>query len=328
MAEDLLGVALEAAAGGSGVVGRPRLDKGIDLYLRRLRTMLTVPLQVKASLLVGPDGAVTHYVPEADLRALAGGFIAFVHIPAPHDQLYARLFLIPDHEFRKRCALVSYHRIACYRFTAQFAGSVDAEWSRHAIDIDRLSAWIATIPGWTEPLTHLRTLPPEEGLTKAEGHNIGDLGCLWASSELQRIALDRVMIVEDRVRLDPVTFLVHDLKTQRFAGLHLRTAIFNETRRIHFDVKRHHFFADPDLWVVLVLLRPDRRVHDYVLLIPSADIPKLGFSETLTLDPLTRRFRKYQLPADNFGKEFLERAFATSGVRGPSVLPWTLRKAS
>jgi len=44
--------------------------------------------------------------------------------------------------------------------------------------------------------------------------------------------------VEDRVRLDPVTLLVHHLGTQRFAGIHIRAATFNETRRIHFDVKQ------------------------------------------------------------------------------------------
>jgi len=76
------------------------------------------------------------------------------------------------------------------------------------------------------------------------------------------------------------------------------------------------------------LRRRDQSVHDFALLIPSPDIPKLGFSETMTLDPLTERFRKYQLPAEDFGKIFMDKAFASRAdkVRSNSRLP--LRKAS
>ena len=327
MAEDLLGVALEAAAAGNGTAGKPTHDNGIDLYFRRLRTLTTVPVQVKASLVVDQDGSATHYVPAADLRALHGGFVAFVHIPAPHDQLYQRIFLIPDDEFRKRCQLVSNHRVPCYKFTAQFAGTVDKDFAPFAIELDELQRWVAELPGWSHAVTPLFKRGLEQ-LTKAEMHDISGLGALWAQSELERVALDRIMLVEDRIRLDPVTFLVHDLPTQQFAGLHLRTAIFNKSRRIHFDVKLRHWFADPGLWVLLVLLRPDRRVHDFVLLIPSGDMAALGYSETLTLDPLTRRFRKYQLPSEDFGKIFMDKAFAARPLKGEAASSLRLLKAS
>lgn len=110
-----------------------------------------------------------------------------------------------------------------------------------------------------------------------------------------------------------------NLGTRRFAGLHLRTAIFNDRRRTHFEVKRPHFFVDGRLLVLLVLLRPDRRVHDSCLLIPSEDIPELGYSETLTLDPLTKRFRNYRIASDEFGSTFLERAFQIN-VHGSSTV--------
>lgn len=308
MAEDLLGVAFMAATGGSGTVARPRRDNGVDLYMRRLRTMFTFPSQVKASLVVDQDGAATHYVPAADLHALSNGFLAFVHIPPPHDQLYQRIFLIPDDQFRKRCQLVTYHRIPCYRFTAQFAGVVDEGFRDCAVELDELPGWISTLDGWSRSIQSV-SFTAGQGLAKAESHDIAAIGALWAESELERIALDRIMILEDRLRVDPVTFLVHDLRTQQFAGMHLRTAIFNGTRRIHFDVKQNHWFEDDKLWVLLVLLRPDRAPHDYVLLIPSREIRALGFSETLTLDPLTPRFRKYQLVADDFAKTFMQNAF-------------------
>jgi len=50
IAEDLLGVSLAAAGSGSATIGRPIVDRGVDLYLRRLRSLLTVPIQVKASV--------------------------------------------------------------------------------------------------------------------------------------------------------------------------------------------------------------------------------------------------------------------------------------
>src|SRR5438128_10658119 len=48
MAEDLVAVSLEAAGGGTATIARPIVDRGIDLYLRRLRSLLTLPIQVKA----------------------------------------------------------------------------------------------------------------------------------------------------------------------------------------------------------------------------------------------------------------------------------------
>lgn len=49
---------------------------------------------------------------------------------------------------------------------------------------------------------------------------------------------------------------------------------------------------------------------DFCLLIPSEAIPELGYSETLTLDPLTKRFNPYQLTAEDFGAALLKRIFS------------------
>jgi hypothetical protein len=62
-------------------------------------------------------------------------------------------------------------------------------------------------------------------------------------------------------------------------------------------------------------MRPDRRVHDFCLLIPSKAIPELGYSETVTLDPLTRRFRRYQLASTEFGQTFCKAAFNASAAQ-------------
>jgi hypothetical protein len=73
------------------------------------------------------------------------------------------------------------------------------------------------------------------------------------------------------------------------------------------------------MWVLLALLRPDRRIHDFSLLIPAKDIPELGYSETMTLDPLTKRFLKYRVPSEEFASAFLTTAFAAWLPNGSSL---------
>ena len=118
-----------------------------------------------------------------------------------------------------------------------------------------------------------------------------------------------IAIAEDRVRLDTVTFLIHDLRGRRFAGLHLRTGRVTPDRRVHFEVHRPPFFIDDRLYVLLVLLQPDDRLHDFCLLIPSEALPGLGYSETITLDPLTKRFEPFRVASNEVGSTFLKRVF-------------------
>jgi hypothetical protein len=329
MGEDLLGVAFVAAAAGSGTIGQPQLDRGIDLYLRRLRSLVTVPVQVKALLLLTEEAAATLYIPTSELDVLSGGYLAIVHLPPPHDQLYERLFLIPQREFRKRCRIVKYEGVPCYRFKAQFAGGIEDEWAPFAINIDKLSGWIAAIPGWREtPMPGNSAIFPET-LARPDRRDVGEIGSIWAATELERFALERIVVVHDRVRVDPVTFFVHDLKTQRFAGIHVNATAIPSTRgTITLTVHRQAWFVDPRFWLVLVPLRRDLEVSDFVLLIPSKDIMGLGFDESITLNPLTERFRKYQIPAEEFGKVFMEKAFASRPARQSLHPRWDLRKAS
>src|SRR5207237_9580614 len=56
MAEDLLAVAFAAGASGRATIARPLADLGIDLYLRRRRTLLTVPVQVKSLTQLTQEG--------------------------------------------------------------------------------------------------------------------------------------------------------------------------------------------------------------------------------------------------------------------------------
>jgi hypothetical protein len=330
IAEDLVALTFAAAAAGSGAVALPFVDRGVDLYLRRLLTLLTIPLQVKAFAHVEPDGTATLNIPLDDLRAAYGCWVV-VHLPAPHDQLFRRMYLIPVAEIRRRSQPVIDHDVESYRFTVNFAGTADDPWSQFALDVEDLPTWIAKIPGWINPIVPGPSIGAAAALSARD--DIGTVGTaalsnLWAIQELERAANGSIVVAQDRTRLDTVSLLIHHLSTGWFAGLHVRTGFFDETRRTHFEIKRLHFFTDPNLWVLLVLRRRDQSVHDFALLIPSQDIPELGFSETVTLDPLTKRFRKYQLPAEDFGKTFMKIAFASRADKDLSNSRSHLRKAS
>jgi hypothetical protein len=288
---------------------------------------LTIPIQVKAFRHVEPDGTATADFAADEVSEQVAGYWAVVHVPAPYDQLFPRLYLIPSIELRKRCPPVtSRMRGKSYRLTVNFAATGQDQWSDFALDIQTLESWINSIPDWSAPISPMSTM--QEG---SESSQIGTVGIAalsdsWALAELERAGRGRFVFAQDRTRLDTVTILAHDLSYSRFAGLHVRTGYFNTSRRTHFEVKRRHFFTSPSLYVLLLLLTPGQQVHDFCLLIPSSDIPTLGYSETITLNPLSKRVQQYRTPSEDFGAMFLQKAF--NGAAGLlSEQPVQLRKA-
>lgn len=318
MAEDLLAVSLEAAAGGTATVARPIVDRGVDLYLRRLRTLLTLPIQVKAFRQLGPDGTASLDLPLTDISDDPNGYLAMVHAPDPHDQLYRRLYLIPMRDFKARCPRGMVHGIERFLIVANFSGTSTDVWSDYLIDIDRLPDWLASIEGWNQLVP---PVPHEVGMGEAlevdePGQWLGNVGRLWAATELERAAAGSIVLAEDRVRLDTVTLLIHDLRSRRFGGLHIRTGRVTPGRTVHFEVTRPTFFIDAGLHVLLVLCDRDTNPWDFCLLMPSEALPGLGYSETITVDPLTKRFAEYTVPSKHLGSVILTKLFP-----GPSGSP-------
>jgi hypothetical protein len=313
MAEDLVAVSIEAAASGTATIARPVVDRGVDLYLRRLRSLLTIPIQVKAFQHLSPDGNGNLDIPVSDIGDDPSGYLVMVHVPAPHDQLYRHLFLIPFREFRERCPRAVIHGRECFSFTGNFSSVSGGPWDSYLLDIDRLPQWLATVPGWTAPIPPVpsppRPHPVVEGDVLTQWR--GDIGRLWAATELERAGAGSIVLAEDRVRLDTVTLLIHDLSSRQIAGLHIRTGKITTARTVHFEVLRPPFFIDQRLYVLLVLLQHDDRLHDFCLLIPSGALPDLGYSETITVDPLTKRFSPYRVPSDEVGSALLKRVFAS-----------------
>jgi hypothetical protein len=314
IAEDLLGVSLAAAGSGSATIARPIVDRGVDLYLRRLRSLLTIPIQVKAFQSLTPDGNGRFDLPVKEVIDDPNAYLAVLHVPAPHDQLYRRLFMIPFSVFRERCPRVNFQDRECLSFAGNFSGLGSGLWGDCLLDVDRLPEWLASIPGWTTPIPpvphppRLRPVSQGDALTTWRG----DIGRLWTATELERAGGGSIVIAQDRIRLDTVTFLIHDLASHCMAGLHIRTGKLTPDRRIHFEVSRPPFFIDEKLYVLLVLLQSDDRLHDFCLLIPSVAMPGIGYSSTITLDPLTKHFAPYRVPSDDVGSAFLKCAFAKS----------------
>jgi hypothetical protein len=311
MAEDLLAVCIEAAGSGSATIAPPIVDRGIDLYLRRLRSLLTIPIQVKAFRHLSPDGNGNLDLPVTDVNDDPRGYLAVVHLPAPYDQLYRRLFVIPFGEFRERCPRGLQHGRESFTFSGNFSGGSGDLWSNYLLDIDRLPDWMASIPGWITPIPPAprpdRSQPVLEGDALMQWR--GEIGRLWTATELERAGAGSIVLAEDRTRLDTVTLLIHDLPTRHIAGLHIRTGKITPGRTVHFEVHRPPFFIDKRLYVLLVLLQSDNRVHDFCLLMPSEALPDVGYSETITLDPLTKRFVQYRVPSAEVGSVFLKRVF-------------------
>jgi hypothetical protein len=311
MAEDLVAVSLEAAGGGTATIARPIVDRGIDLYLRRLRSLLTLPIQVKAFQHLSADGAGNLDLPVTDVGDDQNGYLVMVHVPAPYDQLYRRLFVIPFEVFRELCPRALLHGRDCFSFTGNFLGTSNDLWRDYLIDIDRLPEWLASVPGWTTPIPPVPHPLVPHPIVQGDALTMwrGDIGRLWTATELERAGGGSIVLAEDRVRLDTVTILLHDLSTRQIAGLHIRTGKITPGRTVHFEVPRPPFFIDKRLYVLLVLLKPDDQVHDFCLVIPSDDLPGLGYSETITLDPLTTRFGPYRVESAAVGSALLKRVF-------------------
>src|SRR6202022_416257 len=86
IAEDLLAVSIAAAGSGSATIARPIVDRGVDLYLRRLRSLLPIPIQVKAFQHLSSDGNGRFDLPITEVTDDPSAYLAIVHVPAPHDQ--------------------------------------------------------------------------------------------------------------------------------------------------------------------------------------------------------------------------------------------------
>src|ERR1700730_18157108 len=99
VAEERLATAVQLTAPGTVTVGLPLLDLGVDLYVRRMRTLRVHPVQVKARSFLEPNGEFQAGV--GSLHADPNGYVVLPYVPPPDWQLHPRLWAIPIPEFVK-----------------------------------------------------------------------------------------------------------------------------------------------------------------------------------------------------------------------------------
>src|SRR5712691_10213143 len=190
VAEDQLATGTVLSAPGMATVAFPLVDLGFDLYLRRIRTLRTHPLQVKARSFLESDGEFQASI--ASLHADPNGYVLLPYVPPPDWQLHPRLWAIPIPEFLK----VARPHGSGYLFS----GYLDDGFARSAtnqflVDVDQLHRqWLGRIPGWKDPV-HLPRLGPShstEEVPRPASRAFGKYGELWLASQLMRAGLQNV----------------------------------------------------------------------------------------------------------------------------------------
>src|SRR5712692_2907131 len=319
VAEDRLATAIQVSAPGTVAVALPLLDLGFDLYPRRIRTLRCHPVQVKARSFLEPDGEFQASV--GSLHADPNGYLLMPYIPPPDWQLHARLWAIPIPEFLK---LARPHGDGYL-----FSGYLDARFARSAanqflVDTNRLhQQWLDRIPGWKQKVgaTRLRTDSNIEDVPRAASRAFGKYGGLWLASQLMRAGLENVVLAQDRLRVDCVDLLLHDLRTYAIGGLAIHTSSVNPRGIVQFRIRHETFFIHPRLFVVILPCLDNGALSDSAFVIPSADIPTVatvssdrgdpGYQGSFRLDPLAEKMRPFAVLTVQLGVTLLDRLFPT-----------------
>lgn len=316
VAEDRLATAIQLSGAGTVAVAFPLLDLGFDLYPRRIRTLRAHPVQVKARSFLEPDGEFQASV--GSLHADPNGFVVLPYVPPPDWQLHSRLWVIPIPDFMK---LAQPHGDG-FLFSGYLDGRFSQPTNQFLVDADQLNRqWLARITGWKDPVRAPRLGPgsDRQEVPRAASRAFGKYGELWLASQLMRAGLHNVVIAQDRLRVDCVDLLLHDLQSYAIGGLAIHTSSLNARGIVQFRIRRDTFFIDPQLLVVVVPCGMDGQLHDTAFVIPSPDVPGIttassdrgdaGYQGSFRLEPLAEKMRPFAVPMEKVGATVLERLF-------------------
>jgi hypothetical protein len=317
VAEERLAMAILLGGAGTTTVAFPLLDLGFDLYPRRIRTLRVHPVQVKARSFLGSDGEFQASL--GSLHADPNGYVVLPHIPPPDWQLHPRLWAIPIPEFLK---LARPHEGGYL-----FEGFLDARFASPAnqflVDADHLHGqWLARIPGWKDPV-HAPRLELGRALmevSRPASRAFGKYGELWLASQLMRAGLQNVAVAQDRLRVDCVDMLVHDLRSYAIGGLLVHTSSINQRGIVQFRIRHETFFIDSRLLVVVLPCLGDGSLHKTAFLIPASEVAGIttassdrgdpGYQGSFRLEPLAEKMRPFAVPVNELGATVIERLFS------------------
>ena len=319
VAELLVANASMVGAQGSVALVFPLLDLGFDLYLRRIRTLRVVPTQVKARSFLSPYGEFQ--VSVNSLRPDPSGYVVMPYVPPSTWQLAERLWAIPIPDFIK---LARPHGEG-YLFSGYLDDRFPGPASKFLVEVTQLrKQWLGRIPGWNDPIPGppFPMATPKEQVGRSASRVLGRFGELWLAAKLMRSGLENVAIAQDRLRVDCVDLLLHDLRSFAVAGLSVHTSSINARGIVQFRLRRQTFFLDGRLFVVILIALGDGAVHDTAFLIPASEIPGVttvsvdrgdpGYQGSFRLEPLAEKMRPYAIPTETLGPTILERLFPQS----------------
>src|SRR5229473_2959749 len=316
VAEDQLATATVVSAPSVATVAFPLLDLGFDLYPRRIRTLRAHPVQVKARSFLEPDGEFQASV--GSLHADPNGFVILPYLPPPDWQLHPRLWAISIPEFLK----LAQPNGSGYLFSGYLDGRFGQASNQFLVDVSQLRhQWLERIPGWKDPVRapQLGVSSEPEEVPRLASRAFGKYGELWLASQLMRAGLQNVVIAQDRLRVDCVDLLLHDLRSYAIGGLAIHTSSVNARGIVQFRIRRDTFFVDRQLLVVIIPCRNDGELHDTAFVIPAADVPAIttasldrgdpGYQGSFRLEPLAAKMRPFAVPTEKLGGTVLERLF-------------------
>ena len=319
VAELLVANACMVAAPGSVALASPLLDLGFDLYLRRIRTLRVVPIQVKARSFLSPDGEFQ--VSVSSLLPDPRGYVVMPYVPPPTWQLAQRLWAIPIPDFLK----IAQPHGDGYLFASYLDDRFPGPASKFLVEVTQLrKQWLGRIPGWNDPIAGppFPMAAPTEEVGRAASRALGRFGELWLAAKLMRSTLENVAIAQDRLRVDCVDLLLHDVRSFAVAGISVHTSSINARGIVQFRLRHQTFFIDGRLYVVILIALGDGGLHDTAFLIPAAEVPAIttvsadrgdpGYQGSFRLDPLAEKMRPYAIPSDTLGPTILERLFPRS----------------
>jgi hypothetical protein len=318
VAEERVGTAIVLSNPGIASVAFPLLDLGFDLYLRRIRTLRVHPLQVKARSFLEPDGEFQ--VGVTSLQTDPNGYLLLPYIAPPAWQLHQRLWAIPIPEFLK---LARRHGDG-YLFSGYLDGRFDQPANRFLVEADQLHRqWLSKIPGWKDPVRapRLQSGSGAQEVPRPASRAFGKYGELWLASQCMRAGLQNLVVAQDRLRVDCVDLLLHDLRSYAIGGLAVHTSSVNARGVVQFRIRGETFFVDPQLLVVVIPCHDDGALHDTSFAIPSAEISSIstlssdrgdpGYQGSFRLDPLAPKMRRFAVPTAQLGATVLACLFAT-----------------
>ena len=155
-------------------------------------------------------------------------------------------------------------------------------------------------------------------MSRPASRAFGKYGELWVASQVMRAGLQNVVVAQDRLRVDCIDLLLHDLESYAIGGLVVHTSTVNE-RGVQFRIRQGTFFIEPQLLVVVIPCTSEGALHKTAFLIPSSEVPSIatvssdrgdaGYKGSFRLDPVAAKMRPFAVPMEKVGVTVLERLF-------------------